>query len=50
MPKNNKTMDADAKLKAVALSDKKLGLLQGKSMLGISVSAEYFCRLLTASQ
>lgn len=36
MQKNNKVMDIDAKLKAVALSDNKLGLLQGKSMLGIS--------------
>lgn len=35
MQKNNKTMDIDAKLKAVALSDKKLGLLQGK--LGASI-------------
>ena len=50
MQKNNNVMDIDAKLKAVALSDNKLGLLQGKSMLGISEAAEYFCRLLTASQ
>ena len=35
MQKNNKVMDIDAKLKAVALSDKKLGLLQGK--LGASI-------------
>ena len=50
MQKNNKVMDIDAKLKAVALSDNKLGLLQGKSMLDIREAAEYFCRLLTASQ
>lgn len=35
MQKNNKVMDIDAKLKAVALSDNKLGLLQGK--LGASI-------------
>ncbi len=35
MQKNNKVMDIDAKLKAVALSDKKLGLLQGN--LGASI-------------
>ena len=45
--KNNKVMDIDAKLKAVALSDNKLGLLQGK--LGASiyffVMSNHNCRL-----